>query len=202
MNRRTLLWAAGAALVGALWARRRSRADRAACPTSAPTYTGDLGALQDQLTAAGVCHFNAHQLTWSQTAGSNVVPPAGTYRNSLVRAAQLADRLRNAVGHQLLVSSGYRTPELNQEVGGSSDSAHLRGAALDVNLPKSMQTSAHQEQLRQAAARAWVADPSFHGLGMYSEPLGRLHIDVDHPGSNGKRIWPEQRVQPYIDAVS
>lgn len=44
----------------------------------------------------------------------------------------LLDPLREAWGAPLVVSSGYRCPELNEAVGGSATSAHLAGWAADL----------------------------------------------------------------------
>lgn len=44
----------------------------------------------------------------------------------------LLDPLREAWGAPLVVSSGYRCPELNEAVGGSETSAHLAGWAADL----------------------------------------------------------------------
>lgn len=44
----------------------------------------------------------------------------------------LLDPLREAWGGPLVVSSGYRCPELNRAVGGSETSAHLAGWAADL----------------------------------------------------------------------
>ena len=44
----------------------------------------------------------------------------------------LLDPLREAWGGPLVVTSGYRCPELNRAVGGSETSAHLAGWAADL----------------------------------------------------------------------
>ena len=40
--------------------------------------------------------------------------------------------LRDKLGRPLHISSGYRCPELNREVGGTPDSQHVRGEASDI----------------------------------------------------------------------
>jgi uncharacterized protein YcbK (DUF882 family) len=42
------------------------------------------------------------------------------------------DRLRDAVGVPLLITSGFRTPEHNKKVGGVDSSAHELGRAADI----------------------------------------------------------------------
>ncbi len=42
--------------------------------------------------------------------------------------------LRDKFG-PIRITSGYRQPELNEAVGGASNSQHLRGEAADIHLP-------------------------------------------------------------------
>lgn len=48
-----------------------------------------------------------------------------------VEHAQMMQELRNYYG-SLIVSSWYRTPSFNRQVGGASNSAHLDGRATDI----------------------------------------------------------------------
>lgn len=50
-------------------------------------------------------------------------------------ANEVLDVIRSHWGQPLLVSSGYRVPELNVAVGGSPTSDHQNGLAVDVKLP-------------------------------------------------------------------
>lgn len=44
----------------------------------------------------------------------------------------LLQPLRNKYGKQMVISSGYRSPELNKAVGGVPASQHVKGEAADV----------------------------------------------------------------------
>lgn len=55
---------------------------------------------------------------------------------NLQRLAFFLDRLREYMGSAVLVTSGFRSPEVNARVGGSNTSAHLQGLAADI-VPKS-----------------------------------------------------------------
>jgi hypothetical protein len=57
-------------------------------------------------------------------------PPLRSLRN-LLRLARGLDRVRRLLGHPLEISSGYRSPALNREVGGSPRSRHQAGLAAD-----------------------------------------------------------------------
>ena len=78
-------------------------------------------------------HFSLAVLTRSDTARRLAIPnrpPIRVLRN-LVRLARGLDRIRRLLGHRLEVSSGYRSPALNREVGGSARSRHQSGLAAD-----------------------------------------------------------------------
>ena len=44
---------------------------------------------------------------------------------------EFMDGIRSAWGSAIIVTSGYRCPELNEAIGGSKKSAHLAGYAVD-----------------------------------------------------------------------
>lgn len=51
---------------------------------------------------------------------------------NLFRMAELMEQVRKLLGGRaLFVSSGYRSPALNQAIGGAASSDHLRGEACD-----------------------------------------------------------------------
>ena len=52
-------------------------------------------------------------------------------------AINTLDVIRSRWGQALLISSGFRVPELNIAVGGSITSDHMNGLAVDIKLPHS-----------------------------------------------------------------
>ena len=82
-------------------------------------------------------HFTIKELIRSETAklmGINNTPPA----NAIIALHDLVDNvldpLREAWGAPIRVTSGYRCPELNKLVGGTSTSQHQRGEAADITI--------------------------------------------------------------------
>jgi len=61
-------------------------------------------------------------------------PPVQALRN-LLHLARGLDRVRRLLGRPLAISSGYRSPALNREVGGSPRSRHVTGLAADFACP-------------------------------------------------------------------
>ena len=85
-------------------------------------------------------HFTLAEFTDSQTAarkGLNNVPAAGSQeRKNLTRTAEVMEQVRTILGDKpILVSSGYRSPQVNAAVGGSKSSAHMSGLAVDFSCP-------------------------------------------------------------------
>ena len=84
-------------------------------------------------------HFTLAELTVSNSgarAGLRNVP-VGTALDNLTRLAQLLEGVRTVLhGAPILVSSGYRSPAINNLVGGSLGSAHMRGLAADFIAPR------------------------------------------------------------------
>jgi len=83
-------------------------------------------------------HFTLEELTWSYTAqrlGIRNTPDAVALHN-LVGLATLLEGVRALCGHRPVhVSSGYRSPALNQAVNGAAESAHIDGRAGDFRIP-------------------------------------------------------------------
>jgi hypothetical protein len=78
-------------------------------------------------------YFRLAALVRSDTATRLAIPnrpPIAILRN-LRRLARGLDRVRRLLGHPLEISSGYRSPALNREVGGSPRSRHQSGLAAD-----------------------------------------------------------------------
>ena len=80
-------------------------------------------------------YFTINELTASATAqreGIDNTPTASAYHLLHVLVEQLLDPIREAWGEPIVVSSGYRCPELNALVGGAKNSHHMLGCAADI----------------------------------------------------------------------
>ena len=78
-------------------------------------------------------HFSLRELTHSLTAERSVIdntPPDAVIQSLHFTAAGL-ERIRALLSHPLYIRSGYRCQELNQLVGGSKNSQHMKGEAAD-----------------------------------------------------------------------
>lgn len=80
-------------------------------------------------------HFSLEEMTVSQTAARRGIDntPSPEIVENLKKVCDVLEQIRAVVGRPILVSSGYRCPELNDAVGGARDSAHTKGLAADIN---------------------------------------------------------------------
>lgn len=80
-------------------------------------------------------NFSLREFTYSTTAirhGISNDPSPEHLSNLKVLAAHL-ELVRELLGHPMTITSGYRSPELNRLVDGSSTSSHSHGLAADFH---------------------------------------------------------------------
>ena len=78
--------------------------------------------------------FTLKELTASSAArkyGIDNTPQDAEIIEHIEELIELMDDVRAAWGGPLIVTSGYRCPQLNEKVGGAKTSAHLTGYAVD-----------------------------------------------------------------------
>ena len=83
-------------------------------------------------------HFSLSEFVRSETAeklGIDNTPPEPTLKNIKVLAEGL-EKIRAILDVPMLISSGYRSKELNRKVGGVDNSDHRTGYAADFVAPK------------------------------------------------------------------
>jgi hypothetical protein len=82
-------------------------------------------------------HFTLAELIQSQTASrlglDNTPPPA--VLAALERTAVGLEYIRTLIRAPIIISSGYRSPDVNQVVGGAASSQHIKGEAADITAP-------------------------------------------------------------------
>jgi|SanBayMetagenome_1026888.scaffolds.fasta_scaffold164347_1 uncharacterized protein YcbK (DUF882 family) len=93
---------------------------------------------------------------------------------------ELLEKVREAYGHPIVVTSGYRCPAHNVKIGGAKSSSHLAGLAADIS-PKLI-TLDDLDTLYE------ICYNTFSNIGD-----GRnkkfIHVDVRPAKPSGKRHW-------------
>lgn len=131
-------------------------------------------------------HFTLYEMTRSGMALEHGLPnkPMAMHVDALRALCQhVLEPLRAAFG-PLVVASGYRSPQVNQLVGGVPSSQHIRGEAADIVA---------QSPERARAMAAWVQqhldwdqlileplDPS--------QPIRWLHISYNAQRGNRRQV--------------
>lgn len=80
---------------------------------------------------------------------------------------KLLQELRNAVGEPLIINSAYRNPEYNKKIGGSPNSQHMLGKAVDISV--------HNLDLTPEELAEKAKEIGFDGIGIYNN---FVHVDV------------------------
>ena len=80
-------------------------------------------------------NFTLDELTASATAKQlHIINAPGVYEvcNLCALVHNVLQPLRDAMGEQIKIGSGYRCPQLNKAVGGVPNSQHMKGEAADL----------------------------------------------------------------------
>lgn len=83
-------------------------------------------------------HFPRRELILSDYAirnGIDNTPQSDDIEINLLKLAYWLEQLREKLQQPIIITSGYRCPELNKALGGSSTSAHMQGLAADIHCP-------------------------------------------------------------------
>lgn len=82
-------------------------------------------------------YFSISEMIRSDTArrlGIDNTPPDSIKKNLTLFIEKVLDPIREDWGSPIIVSSGYRCPELNKAVGGVKTSGHLYGYCADLQV--------------------------------------------------------------------
>ena len=105
-------------------------------------------------------HFKVREFACGDGSDAVLVAP---------RLVMVLETIRAHFGAPVVIHSGYRTPQYNENVGGVAHSQHCYGMAADISVKG--QTSA------AVAAYARQLMPNWGGVGIYTKK-GFTHIDV------------------------
>jgi hypothetical protein len=90
-------------------------------------------------------HLTLAEVSRSETAkrkGINNTPIGEHLANFKLLAEKIFEPIREHFGVPILISSGYRSKELNSAIGGSLTSQHCQGEAIDIDMDGTTITNA------------------------------------------------------------
>ena len=132
-------------------------------------------------------YFSLSEMTHSGTALCLGIAndPTGEQIKDLYRLMDYLDKVREAFGKAIIVTSGFRSPRLNAAIGGSKTSQHMKGQAADIRPHDIKELRQLLTTIRQVGG--------FDQL-ILEEPEGRtpwIHVSISpankHPRGEVKR---------------
>ncbi|MBF2029408.1 MAG: DUF882 domain-containing protein [Oscillatoriales cyanobacterium C42_A2020_001] len=146
-------------------------------PTSPPGYTGKPFKLPGNTSTFYTDQpiIPGGSFTWGDaTHDATRIPDTVTIVNNMIALARELQKARNQIGEPFLINSWYRPPAINDAVGGVSNSQHLYGKAVDVQVDGFSGRS-----LANAVMLWWNG-----GVGIYSNLPDVVHLDI-----GPRRVW-------------
>lgn len=83
-------------------------------------------------------HFSLAELTASSTAARKGIDNSLPYEllPNIKKLANGLEEVRDILDYPMIISSGYRCPELNRAIGGAKSSSHMNAEAADFLCPQ------------------------------------------------------------------
>lgn len=140
-------------------------------------------------------YFSLSELTRSDTALREGIPndPNEAQIKDLYRLMDYLDKVREAFGKAIIVTSGFRSQRLNEHIRGSDTSQHMKGQAADIR-PHDI------KELRQLFATIRKVG-GFDQL-ILEEPAGRtpwIHVSIapaNKPPRGDLKRWDGRDYKP------
>jgi zinc D-Ala-D-Ala carboxypeptidase len=140
-------------------------------------------------------NFALSEMLVSQTAarrGIANVPPSEAIDELRRLCALVLQPLRDVVGGPVVVSSGYRSPELNRAVGGAKASCHMAGRAADIVVPGMSVSEVCSEIARLRLPWRQCIDEFGQWVHVSIEPVGqppRRQMLTARRAANGRTVY-------------
>jgi len=135
-------------------------------------------------------HFTAAELGADKPSASSAIVA------NLSKLASYLEALRAVLGVPLRVTSGYRSPDENAEVGGVASSDHVVGLAADV-VPLGVEQYAAYQQIEAAVGRGTL--PAWDQLIFYPVQ-GHLHVGIGERQRRELRVALAEGGYPLLTA--
>ncbi len=152
------------------------------------------------LKAHKIRHFSETEILTMRRLGKKMKLPPRSFWPRIIPTLLIAEEIRAAVGHPLIVGNGYRPEPFNSQVGGAKKSTHLSFRALDLDLPRGHKSLEDQEEFYRVTASIYLdrGHDLKMGLGLYRSWRGaRVHIDTGYR----RRDWKKEFTRPLLESL-
>lgn len=108
--------------------------------------------------------------------------------DNLLNTMRELEKVRNIFGKPIIVTSGYRCPELNPLVGGAENSQHMKGEAADISASRKADNADLLGIIRTFSNYDQLID--------YTNDKGQvqfIHVSFKRDGKN-RREWLHKKV--------
>jgi hypothetical protein len=132
-------------------------------------------------------HLSLAEVSRSETAkrkGINNTPSGEHLENFKKLAENIFEPIREHFKIPIIISSGYRSKELNSAIGGSSTSQHCQGEAIDIDMDGTSITNA---QIFHFIKDNLVFDQMIWEFGTDKNP-DWVHVSYESTGKQRKQI--------------
>jgi hypothetical protein len=132
-------------------------------------------------------HLSLAEVSRSETAkrkGINNTPSGEHLENFKKLAENIFEPIREHFKVPIIISSGYRSKELNSAIGGSSTSQHCQGEAIDIDMDGTSITNA---QIFYFIKDNLVFDQMIWEFGTDKNP-DWVHVSYESTGKQRKQI--------------
>jgi Peptidase M15 len=149
----------------------------APAPKPTPTYKGKAFKLPGNVSTFYTDQpiIPGGSFTWGEaTKNATRIPPNTTIVRNIIALARELEKFRAKIGRPFRVNSWYRPPAINRAVGGVSNSQHLSGKAVDLQV-----SGYSGRRLANAVILSWPG-----GVGIYSNLPNVIHLDI-----GPRRTW-------------
>ena len=129
-------------------------------------------------------YFTIKELCWSDTAAEKDIDntPTEEIKANLEKLIDFLNPLREAWGSPIIITSGYRSLELNKILRGSSTSAHIAGWAADM-IPQNRKLDEFKQFVRN-----YLKDKEFDQyIDEQPKNSSWVHLGLYHPDGKKQR---------------
>jgi zinc D-Ala-D-Ala carboxypeptidase len=143
-------------------------------------------------------HFSLHEFTSSETAarlGRKIEPTPYELANLTKLCVSLLEPIRVKLARPIVITSGLRPLWLNEAIGGSRTSAHMRGMAADIKVVGMSPATFCKWVKENYQEQGWVFDQCILEFEQWthigiSEVEPRFQFLTATHAAGGTKYWP------------